>query len=154
MYMCSSTFHATTELPTARCFQPNYSLYLLLPQIDLCREDTFQILSLCTEFGLPVLKTYCIEHLGSTLTVDSVCDTLVGAHTSLETNQGDRTLQEIVQKCLKFVEGNTRAVFQSKGFLHLSKGVVITLVSRNEVHVQCQEFSSNGSIWIMFVYFD
>lgn len=96
----------------------------------------FHVLALCSEFGLPILQTYCVGHLAQNLTVDSVCSTLIGAHSSLEESKGGRTeatLQEIVQKCLKFIEANAAAVFQLDGFMQLSKELLIAVISSSKV---------------------
>lgn len=96
------------------------------------------MLSLASEWGLPVLKAYCIEQLGSTLTVDTVCATLIGALSLLEDYRGgrgaaDTPLQEIVAKCQAFIESNARGVLQSDGFLRLSKESVVAIISSSKV---------------------
>ena len=107
---------------------------LSLSQINLQNEDVFEVLSLCGEFGLPVLQAYCMEHLGTTLTVDSVCPTLIGAHSSMKVSSSSREIGEgIVQKCLSFIEANTRAVFQSDHFIRLPKELLITIISSSKV---------------------
>ena len=105
-----------------------------LSQISLQDEDVFEVLSLCGEFGLPLLQAYCIEHLGTTLTVESVCPTLIGAHSSMKVSSSSREIGEgIVQKCLAFIETNTRAVFQSDHFTGLPKELLITIISSSKV---------------------
>ena len=105
-------------------------------QIDLQSEDLFEVLALCAELGLPVLKSYCIDQLRDTLTVDSVCTDLIGAHSALGKNvEGDGTLQQIVQMCLKFIDANTDAVIRSDGFMELPREVLTSVVSGMEVCV-------------------
>ena len=107
---------------------------LPLSQINLQNEDVFEVLSLCGEFGLPVLQAYCMEHLGTTLTVDSVCPTLIGAHSSMKVPSSSREIGEgIVQKCLSFIETNTRAVFQSDQFIRLPKELLIIIIASSKV---------------------
>ena len=107
-------------------------------QFDLRELDLFGVLALASEWGLPVLKAYCIERLGSTLTVDTVCATLIGARSLLEDYRGGRSgadalLQEIVGKCLAFIETNAWGVLQSEGFLRLPKESVVAIISSSKV---------------------
>ena len=107
-------------------------------QIDLRKEELLQVLSLCMEFGLPMLRVHCIEHLSETLNTEKVCSILIGAQSALmeSESKGDgmeSTFQEIVQKCLGFIEANTKAVFQSPGFLQLSKEQLTAIISSNKV---------------------
>ncbi len=106
----------------------------LTPQIDLQSEDLFEVLALCAELGLPVLKSFCVDQLRDTLTVDSVCASLSGAHSKLgKSTEGDGTLKEIVQTCLKFIDANSDAVLWSDGFFELPRTVLISVVSSMEV---------------------
>ena len=110
----------------------------LSAQIDLRKEDLFQVLSLCTEFGLQVLRVHCIEHLAETLSTENVCSTLIGAQSALteSESEGDgmeSTFQEIVRKCLGFIEANTKAVFQSPGFMQVSREQLTAIISSNKV---------------------
>lgn len=45
----------------------------------------------------------------------------------------ETTFQEIVRKCLGFIEANTKAVFQSPGFLQVSREQLTAIISSNKV---------------------
>ena len=104
--------------------------------MNLWDQDIFQVLSLCSEFGLPALKDHCIEHLSGSLTVADVCPMVTKMDTLLQgcTSEGIvSSLQEIVEKCFVFIESNSKLVLQSDGFLDLSKESLITVISSDKV---------------------
>lgn len=123
---------------------PNYDLepvqtvikYLYTGKMNLWDQDIFQVLSLCSEFGLPALKEHCIEYLSGSLTVADVCPMLTKMDTLLQgcTSEGIvSSLQEIVEKCFAFIESNSKLVLQSDGFVDLSKESLIIVISSDKL---------------------
>ena len=93
---------------------------------------------LCSEFGLPILQTYCIEHFDTALSTDSVCSSLIKAHSSMQASSSKDSgvsvmLKQIMERCFGFIEANTRDVFQSDHFLRLPKELLVAIISSNKV---------------------
>ena len=116
--------------------------YLFPLQIDLHSEDSFEVLRLCVELGLPKLQSHVCNHIRTTLSPENVCSVLVRASASLQQQQQEEEeegandssfSQEISKTCLAYIETNSRAVFQSKEFLQLTKELLIIVISSNKV---------------------
>lgn len=109
-------------------------------QISFHSVDPFQVLHLCSEFGLPLLQSYTLHHISSTLTSESVSRTLLTSGSLLESCQDDVmkvALQRVHLDCITFIQTHTRTVFLSESFLHLPKDTLISIISDNKVNIQC-----------------
>lgn len=107
-------------------------------QVSKHHEAPFSLLQVCAEFGLPLLQSYLTRHVISHLTLETVCQTLVGA-SSLMQNSRDRdeslrlALKQIAQESNSYIISHARAVFQGRGYLDLPKETFIGIISSNEV---------------------
>lgn len=87
------------------------------------------------EFGLPELKSHCLKTLRGGITAENACTTLITASSSLGNIADDESnvVREVEQCCVDYIEGNTRAVFKSKGFLHLPKETLLSIIQSSKV---------------------
>ena len=105
-------------------------------QINFQTVDPFQVLHLCSELGLPLLQSYTLHHIASSLTSESVSRVLLTSESLLESCEDDMlkvALQRVHLDCISFIQTHTRTVFLSDSFLLLPKDTLITIISDNKV---------------------
>ena len=98
--------------------------------------DPFQVLHLCSEFGLPLLQSCTLHYVSSTLTSESVSRTLLTSESLLESYDDDVmkvALQRVQLDCISYIQTHTRTVFLTESFLLLPKETLIKIVSDNKV---------------------
>lgn len=116
-------------------------------QISFHSLDPFQVLQVCSELGLPLLQSYTLHHISSTLTSESVSRILLTSESLLESCDNDMlkvTLQRVHLDCISFIQTHTRTVFLSESFLLLPKETLITIISDNKVRKYQLSCSSCG----------
>ena len=128
------------ELSLCKCLKvnpiPNH--YLCCLQISFQSIDPFQVLHLCAELGLPLLQSYTLHHIASSLTSESVSRVLLTSESLLESCEDDMlkvALQRVHLDCISFIQTHTRTVFLSESFLLLPKDTLITIISDNKVGI-------------------
>ena len=116
----------------------SYYLPLLSTQINFQCVDPFQVLHLCSNLGLPLLQSYTLHHIASSLTSESVSRVLLTSESLLESCEDDMlkvALQRVHLDCIAFIQTHTRTVFLSESFLLLPKDTLITIISDNKVGI-------------------
>ena len=133
----------------------SYCLPLLSAQINFQCVDPFQVLHLCSELGLPLLQSYTLHHIASSLTSESVSRVLLTSESLLETCEDDMlkvALQRVHLDCIAFIQTHTRTVFLSESFLLLPKDTLITIISDNKVGILCRKSTIIlNNIWSFIV---
>ena len=108
-----------------------------IAQINFPSVDPFQVLHLCSEFGLPLLQSCTLHYISSTLTSESVSRTLLTCESLLESYDDDVmkvALQRVQLDCIGYIQTHTRTVFLSESFLLLPKETLIRIISDNKVY--------------------
>ena len=118
-------------------------------QVTRHNDTPFSLLQVCAEFGLPLLQSYLTRHVISHLTLETVCQTLVGASSLMKTSRDDSlklALKQIAQESNAYVISHARAIFQGRGYLDLPKDTFIGIISSNEVGVYTGKAPSGGRV--------
>ena len=110
--------------------------FLFRAQVTRHNDAPFSLLQVCAEFGLPLLQSYLTRHVITHLTLETVCQTLVGASSLMKSSRDDSlrlALKQIAQESNAYIIGHARAIFKGRGYLDLPKDTFASIISSNEV---------------------
>ena len=97
----------------------------------------FQVLELCSIFGLSSLEGHCVDRIMSQLNTNNVCNVLSMAGNLVL--KGSNCFSSVVDRCVMYIELHAKEVVDTEGFLQLSRDCVIQLISSDKVY--CSSYS-------------
>jgi len=95
----------------------------------------FQVLELCSIFGLAALETHCVDRIMAQLNTNNVCNVLTMAVNLVQ--KGSSCFNTVVDRCVMYIELHAKEVVDTEGFLQLSRETLIQLISSDKVKVMC-----------------
>ena len=93
--------------------------------------EVFQVLELCSIFGLPSLESHCVDRIMSQLNTNNVCNVLNMASNLVQ--KGSVCFNTVVDRCVMYIELHAKEVVDTEGFLQLSRDSLIQLISSDKV---------------------
>ena len=109
----------------------------------------FQVLELCSIFGLSSLESHCVDRIMSQLNTSNVCSVLSMAGNLVQ--KGSVCFNNVVDRCVMYIELHAKEVVDTEGFLQLSRDCLIQLISSDKVgvggagHIVCCDVQSKSS---------
>ena len=103
-------------------------------QIEVGTPEVFQVLELCSIFGLSSLESHCVDRIMSQLSSNNVCSVLSMAGNLVE--KGSICFNSVVDRCVMYIELHAKEVVDTEGFLQLSRDSLIQLISSDKVMCQ------------------
>jgi len=113
---------------------------LFSPQIEVSTPEVFQVLELCSIFGLAALETHCVDRIMAQLNTNNVCNVLTMAVNLVQ--KGSSCFNTVVDRCVMYIELHAKEVVETEGFLLLSRETLIQLISSDKVSYHCRCYNS------------
>jgi len=104
-------------------------------QIEVTTPEVFQVLELCSIFGLAALETHCVDRIMSQLNTINVCNVLTMAVNLVQ--KGSSCFSTVVDRCVMYIELHAKEVVDTEGFIQLSRETLIQLISSDKVLCHC-----------------
>ena len=91
------------------------------------------MLELCSIFGLSSLESHCVDRIMSQLNTNNVCSVLSMAGNLVQ--KGSVCFNNVVDRCVMYIELHAKEVVDTEGFLQLSRDCLIQLISSDKVEL-------------------
>ncbi|PVD22720.1 hypothetical protein C0Q70_15976 [Pomacea canaliculata] len=99
--------------------------FIYTNRVTLSSKTAIDVLATALEYGLDDLKHLCEDYLVSSLDVDNACDRIQAAQTY--------RLDDLKRKTLEYIEENTKAVLESKGFEEISEETLYCILESDNL---------------------
>ena len=126
-----------------------YNIVYRSLQIEVGTPEVFQVLELCSIFGLSSLESHCVDRIMSQLNTSNVCSVLSMAGNLVQ--KGSVCFNNVVDRCVMYIELHAKEVVDTEGFLQLSRDCLIQLISSDKVgvggagHIVCCDMQPKSS---------
>ncbi|XP_047739160.1 uncharacterized protein LOC108682676 isoform X2 [Hyalella azteca] len=129
--------HTTIRLPH---YQPPVFRvvlsYIYTGKVLVTDHSVFEVYGVAHDLGLEELCQSCHDHLTATITPHNACTFLAAALAMHQRTGGSKGSQQFVERCIAYVGDNASECLHTSAFLNLSKDVVITLISSDNLALE------------------